>query len=287
MSEDLLFTRLVEINKRPQVFGRDTVEQLWTEPHRSARMLRNHLNGSIDRASRTAAFIEKSLCWIIDTFELGPGKAMADLGCGPGLYTNRLALTGAAVLGVDFSARSIEHARREADRAELPVEYVTENYLALRTNRRFDLVIMIFCDYCALGPEQRRRLLTNVRTVLKPGGHFLFDVYSRAAFDAKRESATYAPMLQDGFWSPNPYFGFRNTFKYNAEKVTLDKYEIIEEDGASTFCNWLQHFDPPMLTAEVEASGLAQHRVLGDVAGAAYDPLASEFAVIARKPWTT
>jgi SAM-dependent methyltransferase len=284
MSEDLLFARLVAINKRPQVFAQDTVELLWTEPHRSEQMLRNHLDGSIDASSRTAAFIERSVRWISDTFELGSGKAVMDLGCGPGLYTNRLARTGAAVLGVDFSARSIDHARREASRTGLPVEYVIENYLVYHTSHRFDLVMMIFCDFCALGPEQRRRVLTNVRTVLKPGGYFLFDVCSLAAFDAKRESAMYAPMLQNGFWSPNPYFGFLNTFTYDEEKVTLDRYEIIEAGGASVFYNWLQHFDPPMLSAEVEAAGLTQHRVLGDVAGAAYDPSAWEFGLIARKP---
>jgi SAM-dependent methyltransferase len=286
MLEDRLFARLAEINTRPELFVRDTVEQLWTEPHRSERMLRYHLDGSIDVSSRTTAFIERSVRWIIDAFELCPGKAVADLGCGPGLYTNRLARTGAAVVGVDFSARSIAHARREADGAGLPVEYVTGNYLAYHTDRRFDLITMIFCDLCALGPEQRRRLLTKVHSLLEPGGHFLFDVHSLVAFQAKRESATYAPMLQDGFWSPNPYFGFLNTFKYDAEKVTLDKYEIVEENGVSVYYNWLQHFDPSMLTAEVTASGLTHHRVLGDVAGAAYDPSACEFAVIARKPPT-
>jgi hypothetical protein len=35
---------------------------------------------------------------------------------------------------------------------------------------------------------------------------------------------------------------------------------------------------------EVQAWGLTQHRVLGDVAGAAYDPCAWEFADIAGKP---
>jgi SAM-dependent methyltransferase len=284
MSKDPLFARLVEINRRPPIFARDTVEQLWTDPHRSEQMLRHHLNGSIDVSSRTTAFIAKSVDWISSAFDLGPGREVADLGCGPGLYTNPLARTGAAVLGVDFSARSIEYARREADRAGLPVGYVTGNYLTLRTDRRFDLVTLIFCDYCALGPEQRRRLLKTVRTVLKPGGHFLFDVHSLVDFDAKRESATYAPLLQDGFWSPNPYFGFLNTVKYDPEKVTLDRYEIIEENGASVFYNWLQHFDPAMLTAELDAAGLTQHRVIGDVAGAAYDPSAPEFAVIACKP---
>ena len=277
-----MFTRLVEMNTRPPVFGRDTVEELWTEPHRAERMLRHHLDGSTDLASRTTAFIERSVRWISGAFGLAPGKAVADLGCGPGLYTNRLARTGAAVVGVDFSAGSIDHARREADAAGLAVEYVTGNYLTYRTNRRFDVVTMIFCDFCALGPDQRTRLLSNVRTLLKPDGRFLFDVCSLAAFDASRESATYAPMLDDGFWSPHPYFGFRTTFRYDAEKVTLDRYEIIEQHRTSVLFNWLQHFGPPTLTAELEASGLRCDRLFGDVTGAPYDSSAPAFAVAAR-----
>jgi hypothetical protein len=46
----------------------------------------------------------------------------------------------------------------------------------------------------------------------------------------------------------------------------------------------VQHFDVRSLSAEVAASGLMRLRVLGDVAGAPYDPSAREFAVIARKP---
>jgi SAM-dependent methyltransferase len=221
--------------------------------------------------------------WISDAYELGPGKAVADLGCGPGLYTNRLASTGAAVVGVDFSAGSIEHARRVADRAGLAVEYVTGNYLTYRTDRRFDVVTMIFCDFCALGPGRRGRLLSAVRTLLKPEGRFLLDVWSTAAFDAGRESATYAPMLDDGFWSPRPYFGFRNTFRYEVERVTLDRYEIVEEDRTSVFSNWLQHFNPATLTAELEASGLRPTQLFGDVTGAPYDSFAPEFAVSARR----
>jgi SAM-dependent methyltransferase len=276
-----MFTRLRTMNTRPPIFAHDTVEELWTEPHRAERMLRHHLDGSSDLASRTTAFIERSVRWMSGTFGLGPGKAVADLGCGPGLYTNRLARTGAKVVGVDFSAGSTDHARRVADRAGLAVEYVTANYLTYRTRHRFDVVTLIFCDFCALGPGQRLRLLSTVRTLLKPGGYFLFDVWSLAAFDASRESATYTPMLDDGFWSPHPYFGFRNSFRYEAEKVTLDRYEIVEENRTSVFLNWLQHFDHTTLIAELEAAGLRCNRLFGDVAGAPYDPSAYGFAIVA------
>ena len=63
--------------------------------------------------------------------------------------------------------------------------------------------------------------------MLKPGGLVLIDVYSLAAFEQKEVMASYAANLLDGFWSPDKHDGFLNSFKYDEEKVSLDKYTII------------------------------------------------------------
>lgn len=55
-------------------------------------------------------------------------------------------------------------------------------------------------------------------------------MYSLSAFEQKEEVAIYEVNQLDGFWSPNKYYGFLNTFKYDEEKVALDKYTIIELD---------------------------------------------------------
>jgi hypothetical protein len=110
----------------------------------------------------------------------------------------------------------------------------------------------------------------------------LLDVYSLSAFDARREQATSAFNMDDGFWSPRPYFGFRNTFKYAAEHVGLDKYTLVEETRTRVIYNWLQYFEPDGLRREVESHGLVVEEVLGDVAGAAFDPASPEFAIVVR-----
>ena len=40
--------------------------------------------------------------------------AIADFGCGPGLYAQRLARAGLNVTGIDFSANSLQYAREVA-----------------------------------------------------------------------------------------------------------------------------------------------------------------------------
>lgn len=281
---EALFAALQRINERPALYSRYTTDALWSSPEISEMMLRYHLDGELDLASRPTKFIEASVEWVVRTFELGRGVRVIDLGCGPGLYANRLATTGASVTGIDISPRSIEHARAAAAREGLAVEYLLGDYLSLEVERSYDLAMMIMCDYCALSPSQRGSLLERVARILAPGGAFLFDVYSLAAFETWEEQVAYGEGLMDGFWSASPYFGFLNTFRYEAEKVVLEKYTILERDRLTEYLNWFAHFDVASLRAEVEAAGLAVESVLGDVAGEAFEEIAPEFAVVARKP---
>jgi hypothetical protein len=80
--------------ERPVPFSTCTTQELWTDPHRSAQMLRLHLDGARALASGTARTVEATVGWIVETFRPGSGDAVLDLGCGPGLYTHRLARTG-------------------------------------------------------------------------------------------------------------------------------------------------------------------------------------------------
>ena len=278
-----MYRELQDINTRPACFEHYTAADLWTEEHTSSRMLQFHLNGSIDVASRKTAFIDRSVAWMMSRFGLGEGKAVADFGCGPGLYTTRLAASGASVTGIDFSPRSIEYAKETSIRQGLSIDHVNANYLEFESEKRFDLITMIMCDYCALSPTQRHTMLEKFRTQLRTGGALLLDVYSLNAFAPRQESATYAFRLLDGFWSSEPYFGFQNTFKYEPERVVLDKYTIVEPTRTWVIFNWLQYFDRETLRAEIESRGLLVEEFLGNVAGDAYDPASDEFAVLVRK----
>ena len=280
-----LFHALETIHSRPKAFSCYTADELWTDEHTSKMMLSFHLNGEVDISSRTTTFIDRSAAWIADHFELSPEKSVADFGCGPGLYTSRFAATGAQVRGIDFSERSLNYAReRSRQPGQPPVDYVHQSYLDYESAQRFDLITMIMCDFCALSPTQRSMMLERFHRHLKPGGALLLDVYSLVAFEAKKESALCAANLLDGFWSPLPYFGFMNGFKYASERVTLDKYTIIEEARTRVFYNWLQYFEPDSLREEIENSPLVVEKILGNVAGDDFDPAASEFAIVARKP---
>jgi SAM-dependent methyltransferase len=278
-----MFDQLEAIHARPRPFQFYTAKELWTDEYTSGQMLAFHLNENVDLSSRKMSFIDQSVDWLVDVLGITAGVSVIDFGCGPGLYTSRLAKIGADVTGIDFSARSIEYARDQARKMDLDIHYLNQNYLDFTSDQQFDVVLLIFCDFCALNPAQRAILLGKFRSILKPGGRIVLDVYSMAAFEQFNERSYYEKNLLNGFWSPEPYYGFLNAFKYAEEKVTLEKYTIVERAATKVIYNWLQYFSVESLTKEFQEAGLAVAEVFADVAGHPYHVEGSEFAVIAAR----
>ncbi|MHC4214912.1 MAG: class I SAM-dependent methyltransferase [Planctomycetota bacterium] len=278
-----MFEELKEINTRPGAFEFYTAEELWTNEYTAQQMLEYHLNETIDLSSRNKNFIDRSVEWIVSRFGVDKETEIADFGCGPGLYTTRLTERGAIVTGIDFSENSLNYAKRVANEKGLKINYVVTNYLDFETTDKFDLVIMIMCDYCALSPDQRQKMLSKFHTLLKPGGFVLLDVYSLNGFNKKEESASYELNQLNGFWSPEDYYCFVNTFKYEKEKVTLDKYTIIEESRKRVVYNWLQYFSKDSLRKEFEENGFKVEEIYSDVTGKTFTPESTEIAIIAKK----
>lgn len=102
-------------------------------------------------------------------------------------------------------------------------------------------------------------------------------------FELREEEVSYAPDLLDGFWSPEPYFGFLNTFKYRRESLLLDKYTIVERDRIRRVFNWFQCFTPTALDSEFAGCGLQVVERWGDVAGSPFASGDTEFAVVAER----
>ncbi len=281
--ESFMFKKLVEINSRPEPFQFYTADSLWTDQHTSKQMLDYHLNESVDLSSRNKNFINRSVQWIASRFNINPEFRICDFGCGPGLYTTKFATQKAEVTGIDFSERSIRYAKETAAQNGLEINYVLQSYLEFETDKKFDLIIMIMCDYCALSPEQRKIMLNKFYNFLNIGGSVLLDVYSINSFNQREESASYEYNQLNNFWSSENYYCFLNTFKYDIEKVILDKYTIIEKDRNRTVYNWLQYFSLESLTKEFGENGFKIEEYFSDVAGKPFDSDSSEFAVIAKK----
>lgn len=263
-----MFKKIDSATTKPAVWSEYTADVLWTDEHIAKQMLAFHLNPDLSLASRTVAFIDDSVTWLASEFDLNETSKVIDFGCGPGLYTHRLKAKGiGTVVGLDFSKNSLNHAIKQSEQANLAIEYHYGNYLEYSDSRKFDLITLVMCDLCALNPQQRSQLYTKFKSLLAQSGSIALDVYTATRFAAQGESLSLEKNAMNGFWSDCDYWCIQSSFKYENEKVTLDKYVISQEDKEWTVLNWLQHFTLEDLNKELDAHGLEIKRAYSDLKG--------------------
>lgn len=275
-----MYELLTDIARRPEPFSRYTVKELWTRPHLARQMLKYHLDQDTELASRRPGDIEEIVNWIDLHLDL-PGKRLCDLGCGPGLYAQRFTDCGAQVTGVDFSAHSLDYARRQAREQELDITYIEADYLEDDLPGGFDIVTLIYTDYCALSPAQRSILLGCIRGMLNPGGSLVLDAAGPGGFAAREEETVIENDLMPGFWAEGDYVGIQRTFVYSDLMLVLERYTIIEPDDTWEIFNWIQYFTPDNLRDELQAAGFTVEHMAGDLNGAPLEDDSELIGVIA------
>ena len=277
-----MYSLLDDFTRRPAPFSRLTTKALWTRPHIARQMLRFHLDQGTELASRPLDVIDRTVAWLDS--ELGlEGKKLCDLGCGPGLYASRFAQRGASVTGVDFSRTSLDYAEAEAARGGWAVRYLAGDYLEDPLPGGFDVVTLIYYDFCALSPEQRGRLLGKIGGMLAPGGRLVFDVVGMGSFAAMAEESLVEARLMGGFWAEGDYVGLQRTWLYPEEALSLTRYLIVEPDEHWQIFNWLQYYTVGRLEAELCEAGFTIDALVGSLVG---EPLTDEEAsmgVIAKR----
>lgn len=117
---------------------------------------------------RNGAFVHELAGGVLEWLNAQMGEFVLDLGCGDGQLTQRLAATGAHVLGVDASADMVAAARERGIEAEqanaelLPFHDAT-----------FDAV---FSNAALHWVRDHESMLAQVHRVLKPGGRFVAEM---------------------------------------------------------------------------------------------------------------
>lgn len=249
--------KLIQQAKKPQLYAQGT-DTMWTDPHISRHLLAAHLDPNIEAASRPPNAVEAVVDLISNLVQ--PGAKILDLGCGPGLYAQRLAEKGYAVTGIDFSATATAYAKAQRDQAGLAICYREGNYLELDWGSGFDLIIMIYCDFGALVPVQRRQLLTSCARALGPGGIFLFDAIDDTT-PARLEFGTSWEALEQGFFSPHPHLCLRQSFHYPEQKAVLEQHLVLQQDGSVRMYRfWNHYFDKDDLRQLLRPYGFAHLR---------------------------
>jgi SAM-dependent methyltransferase len=271
-----VFDKLHNLLHKPTLWER-SLEPFWDDEHISKGMLEAHLNPDWDAASRRHDTIDRSVEWLSSVIEAG--SKVLDIGCGPGLYTKRLANKGYDVTGIDYSRRSIEYARSHDPKTE----YICQDYLTLDYVDSFDAITLIYCDYPALIPDERDTLLLKAHAALKPGGLFILDVNTGKYFANKHSRATWTLSEDGGYWSADPYICLEATHLYEGGSVAVDQYVVITKDGIKRYLNWSSEFSVEKLAEEVAPFGFQVKGVFDDLWGSPYTGQAETLGFILQK----
>lgn len=269
----------IHISRPPALYtGLDNA--FWIDPYIASQMLQAHLDPATDAASYRPALIDETVAWLAQHLGLQAGHSLLDLGCGPGLYTRRWSERGLQVTGVDFSQYSLFYACEHDPRST----YYCHNYLDLALGQTFDVVTLISRDLCALTPEQAAQVLGVVRSHLRAGGAFAFDVTTRYQH-LHGDSQAWSVHPEGGFWSPDPYLLMTRHHEVPAADAVLDQSIIIGADWRTqVYHNWLHYFSAQSITALLEANGFVEISLYSDLMGTPLYDNSKVIGVVAHVP---
>jgi 2-polyprenyl-3-methyl-5-hydroxy-6-metoxy-1,4-benzoquinol methylase len=109
-------------------------------------------------------------------WQVPPSACFLDAGCGTGTYSIALAKEGFSVTGIDSSADLIAEAKRKTGHAEVHINFVIGDILALPVDSQFDAILCrgVLNDLTSM--DARRMVFSSFAKAMRKGGILMFDV---------------------------------------------------------------------------------------------------------------
>ncbi len=163
------------------------------------------------------AFVHGLAGGVLEWLAAKPGESILDLGCGDGQLTNRVAETGAKVVGVDASPTMIAAAR------ERGIEAVMAGAEALPFGEAiFDAV---FSNAALHWMREQDAMMAEVRRVLKKGGRFVAEMGGQGNIAAIRV-ALMAVLERHGFGDREEGVNYYPTPKSYTQRLSRHGFHV-------------------------------------------------------------
>jgi cyclopropane fatty-acyl-phospholipid synthase-like methyltransferase len=233
----------------------------WNDPLFSERMLKKHLSQEHDWASRRLSIVDRHVDWIEAHF-LKPRCRVLDLGCGPGLYSHRLAGRGHNCLGLDFSPASIAHAKAQASADGLSARYHLADVRTAAFGEEFDLVMMIFGEFNVFRESEAENILNKAWSCMKEGGVILIEGHTYKEVKRQGLSPSYWESTQSGLFADRPYLQLEEHFWHADCTASTTRYLIIDlHDGTTThYASTMKAYTDKQYQRMLEKAGFSHIR---------------------------
>ena len=163
------------------------------------------------------AFVHELAGGVLEWLAAKPGEKILDLGCGDGQLTQRIAATGADVLGVDASADMVRAARERGVVADLgdaeQLPYADKTFDAVFSNAALHWV------------RNQDAMIAQIDRVLKPGGRFVAEMGGHGNVAAIRV-ALMAVLGRHGFLDSEDRVNYFPTAESYALRLEKQGYQV-------------------------------------------------------------
>ncbi len=257
----------------------------WNDPDFSRRMLREHLSQQHDAASRRSIIIDEHVEWIQRVLLNNRSSRVLDLGCGPGLYSSRLAQRGHTCVGIDFGPASIEYARDFAQAQQLTCEYQLADVRYADYGTGYDLVMFVFGESNVFRPEELQRILGKAYAALNDGGHILLEVHTLEVVQRLGHQRATWYSLEQGLFSDRPHLVLFESFWDEAQAVAIERFYIVDaETGTVTpHSSSTQAYTDEQYRYALQIAGFTDITFYPSLIGAPDERQPDLFAIVASK----
>ncbi len=281
MTDEMSLIDLVRRDPRPAPWAEG--EKIpWNEPGFSARMLREHLSQEHDWASRRLATIDRQVDWIHRQILGGRPGQILDLGCGPGLYTSRLAALGHTCLGIDFSPASIDYARSQNSPG---CTYLLDDLRRAEFGKGYDLVMFVYGELNVFRPGEAEGILARAFAGMKPGAALLLEVHTDAAVRRIGQAPAAWYSAESGLFSDRPHLCLQENYWEEEAAVAIQRYFILDAVSGEgiRYASSMQAYTLPGYRSLLGAAGFRGIECYPSLTGGA-DPAQTDlFVLLARK----
>lgn len=185
---------------------------------------------------------------VVGLLDPQPGERILDLGCGTGHLTNRIAETGAEVVGIDRAPEMLE----EAQRTYPERRFVRADARTLPFADAFDGV---FSNAVLHWIAEQDAVVRSVAAALRPGGRFVVELGGSGNVGSIVE-AVETELRERGYGVQNPWY-FPSVGEYAAkleshgfevQYATLFDRPTELDEGAAGLSVWLDMFGDSLLS---------------------------------------
>ena len=207
----------------------------WNDPEFSKHMLREHLSQDHDAASRRAAKIDAHVEWIHTHLLEGRPARVLDLGCGPGLYSARLARLGHTCVGIDYSPASIDYAIRQAEAERLACRFMHKDIRVAEYGAGYSLAMLLYGELNVFSRQDARLILRRAADALVPGGMLLLEPHNEAWMLQAGQAGSSWYSSEGGLFAEVPHLVLTENIWDDARRIlTIRHYLITAHDATVT-----------------------------------------------------